>query len=198
MTYTPNVPQANQQIAATQGPIQNNFTYIDTAMKINHTWNGNGISTEEAGSHQKVAFPNQGSDIGSLPSGIASVLYSIGANLYAYNGAKNPVSGVSGSGTVAITTTPDTFLTLPVTSGSSPIDTIGFVLFTQGPFIGITTPIFTFFSLAGSLYVGPPIRNISGQEGVDLFMSPSMNSLNIRRLNSSDYIATFKYIYWPI
>jgi hypothetical protein len=198
MSYTPNVPQGNQQIASTQVPILNNFTYINTAMRVNHTWNGNGISTEAAGSHQRLDMPNQGSDIASLPSGIASVLYSIGSNLYAYNGNKNPVSGVSGSGTIAITTTAQPFLTLPVTSGSSPIDTIGFVLFTQGPFINTTTPVFTFFTLAGSTYVGPTIANVSGLGGINLFMGSSANSLTIRRLNSGDYTATFKYIYWPI
>lgn len=199
MTYTNNVPQGNQQIASTQVPILNNFSYIDTAMKINHTWNGNAISTEDNGSHQTVAFPTQGSDIASLPTGIANVMYSIATNLYTYNGTKNPVSGYSGSGTVNITTTPTAFITLPVTSGSSPIDTIGFVL-VQGNPASLTqtcVPIMAFFSKGGVIY---PMQTaaITGSGQIILNLGASNNQLFINRSSFVNYTAIFKYIYWPI
>ena len=201
MTYTKNVPQGNQQIASTQVPILNNFSYIDTAMKINHTWNGNAIGSEAPGSHQKIAFPNQGSDIASLPTGIADVLYSIAGNLYTYNGTKNPVSGYSGSGTVMITTTATAFITLPVTSGSSPIDTIGFVLVQGNPAAPVqqSVPIMAFFSKAGVLYPMQTVSIVSSGQ-IILNLSASNNQLYINRTSGSfiDYTAIFKYIYWPI
>ena len=77
MTYTPNVPQATQTIAFTQPIIEANFQYIDTAMKIDHAWNGNEINSQADGSHQKISLPNQPTDIASLSTGIASVIYAI-------------------------------------------------------------------------------------------------------------------------
>jgi hypothetical protein len=111
------------------------------------------------------------------------------------------VSGYSGSGTVAITTTPTPFITLPVTSGSSPIDTIGFVLVQGNPsaIAQQCVPIMSFFSKGGVLY---PMQTVSivlsGQ--IILFLSAANNVLSISRQSSSftDYTAIFKYIYWPI
>lgn len=195
MSYTNNVPQATQTIAFTQPLIFNNFSYIDTAMKINHTWNGNAIGSEAPGSHQEVSFPNQGSDISSLPTGIASVLYSIAGNLFSYNGAKNPVSGVSGSGTITLTTSFQTIFTVPP-------NCIGAVTFSD---INVVVGTGTFWLFASNP-VGPPPDHAAwvvpsvgiGSPAIPLFSQFSGLNFQTRRQNSGTSTQFYKFIYWPI
>jgi len=188
MTYTPNTPQGNQQIAATQIPILNNFTYINTAMKIDHAWNGNEIGGQADGSHQKISLPNQATDISSLGTGIASVMYSIGGNIFSYNGTKRPVSGVSGTGTVFIQNSFTTVFMIPA-------DCFGHVLFSQ-PGTGSAT-VFTFFSVASVVYISYlSSAVITGFTTLNL-INNSLN-LQVNRANGVNYTSTYKYIYWPI
>lgn len=65
-TYTNNVPQANQQIAATQGPIQNNFDYIQKAVGQEHNFLANDTDPTHA-YHLKASMPN--SALAALPAG---------------------------------------------------------------------------------------------------------------------------------
>lgn len=180
MTYTPNTPQATQIIAATQPLIQGNFSYLDTALKVNHTFNGNGIGAEAAGSHQKLDFPNQGSDIAALPAGIAAVQYCIGGNLYAWNGAKRPVSGVS-----AVTT--KVFpgggsVTLPIVT--LPADCTGYLISLSTLFVVYQAH---FDTISGVGRVTPTTAIVLSFSGLTL---QATTVLPITR--------TFKYIYWPI
>jgi hypothetical protein len=73
MTYTPNVPLGNQQIANTQVPILNNFEYIQSTMIVDHSWNGTtkgGIP----GTHNQASMPNQ-TDLTSLIAGTNGAYY---------------------------------------------------------------------------------------------------------------------------
>lgn len=199
MSYTNNVPQATQTIAATQPLIQANFGYIDTAMKVNHTFNGNAIGTEAVGSHQKVAFPNQGSDIVALPVGISAVQYAIGGNLYTWNGAKRPVSGVSGRGTIALTTV-NVFQTI----FTVPAECVGFVSIQESPG-GIGQPFTKTFHFFTSAAASPTSQFDEAYQtaggSLILTLAVSGGNVQVARANGGGggaYTAEFKYIYWPI
>ena len=71
MSYTPNVPQANQTIASTTTPIRNNFTFINADLQVEHTFNGNTAAAE--GTHTKCSMP--GIATPSLPAGCDGSYY---------------------------------------------------------------------------------------------------------------------------
>lgn len=189
MTYTPNVPQATQTIAITQGPIEANFQYIDTAMKIDHAWNGNEINSQADGSHQKISLPNQPTDIiGALPTGIASILYAIGGNLFAWNGTKQALTPVTISGTITFTITPQTVATLPA-------DCIGFAVFSDTS--GSVNLPYAFYSGAGTLNVQS--STFWNAPVVTAFRS-GLN-LQVTRVIANqpvDFSGKYKIIYWPV
>ena len=194
MTYTNNVPQGSQQISATTQPIQNNFGYIDTAMKINHTWDSTGgnndLAGEANGSHQKLNFPNQPSPItGSLPTGIAAIQYCSGGNLYSWNGTKQqPVSGIVFSGSGTMTSAPQTLVTLPANA-------IGTIIITFGT-LGY---VFSFYSIAGS-----PNSVVLSYQSAGFGSSPRnvVQSISGQELQfnivGSSVAFSYKYIYWPV
>lgn len=84
MTYTPNVPQANQTIAQTTSPIRDNFTYLDDALQEEHSFNGSAPGVL-VGTHLRTSMPNQ-ADPGSLPAGTNGTYYVNGGNPKFYNG----------------------------------------------------------------------------------------------------------------
>jgi len=188
MTYNNAVPQGNQQIAATQAPILGNFSYIDTAMKIDHAWNGNEIASQAAGSHQQIQMPNQAVDWAVSNAGIAATLYCKGGNLFSYNGVKNAVSAVSVTGSQLITTVVTTLFTVPA-------DCIGFIHL-QMPAIFPTVTSYAFSSIAGVLYLSFQTQINGSQQVVNL--TASGLNVQVARSAGSNYIANFKYIYWPI
>lgn len=190
MPYTNNVPQANQTIAATQAPILGNFSYIDTAMKIDHAWNGNEINSQAPGTHQKVSFPNQASDItGALPTGISSIMYAIGGNIFAWNGQKCPVSGVAISGTVTITTSESTIATLPN-------ECHGFVTVFAGGILNYAAS-YAFFMVGGVGYFQQSVQPVGIQ--TTIIINIIGNDLKISRGSGSDIVnAPYKIIYWPV
>lgn len=59
MTYTSNTPQSNQTIASTTTPIRNNFTFINTDLQVDHSFNGN--STGAEGTHLQCRMKGQAS-----------------------------------------------------------------------------------------------------------------------------------------
>ncbi len=188
MTYTPNVPQATQTIASTQGPIEANFQYINTAMRIDHAWNGNEINSQADGSHQKISLPNQPTDIASLGTGIASVIYAIGGNLFAYNGAKQPITGTVVTGSITYTASPQTVATLPA-------DCIGFALFSN---TGGTVNIpYAFASAAGVLYV----QSATFWNAPVVTATRSSLALQVQRVTANqpiDFPGVYKIIYWAV
>ena len=190
-TYTPNTPQATQTIAFTQPLIEDNFTYIDTAMKVNHTWNGNQITTEAVGSHQRLDMPNLGGDIASLPTGINAVMYAIGGNIFSYNGAKRPVSAISGTGSLTVTTTGQSVATIPN-------DCVGFIVVQAQNLIFPIACAYSFMTIAGTGYAQQSVVAVGSQTTIAI--SAASNNLTIQRGVSSgtDYVAKYKYIYWPI
>lgn len=193
MTYTPNVPQANQRIAQTQSPIQANFTYLEDSLERDHAWQGNIIGTEDPGRHQKASFPNQGADIAALPTGCASVLYAIGGNLFAYNGSKQPVSGVKGSGTLTITTSYQTVFTAPANS-------IGIITFSGSTSGASNTFFFCTMPVAAPPTFPAWISNISPPAVVGTVVLAQFSTLDfqVARFGGSNFSSAYKYLYWPV
>jgi hypothetical protein len=187
--YTPNVPQPNQQIAQTQVPILNNFQYINTAMQVDHIWTDNLANTPSDGSHNKLSMPNQGADIAVLPTGINAVMYAKGGNVFSYNGAKRPISGISGAAVVAISPAFTTLFTVPA-------DCIGFVMI-QG-----NTPPATNLSITFNfnIFSGTPFwQQTYPVTGSQVVLSPAIVGSDFQvATNGASYNAFIKYIYWPI
>jgi len=188
--YTPNVPQGNQQIASTQVPILNNFQYINTAMQVDHIWTDNLANTPTDGSHNKMSMPNQGSDIISMGTGIAAVIYTIGNNIFSWNGAKRPVSGISATAIAALTPSFTTIFAVPN-------DCIGFVMI-QGRIPALTNQSLTFsFNMVGGVPFWQQPYPVTGSQ-VTLSVAIVGNNFQVATTDSSSYSASYKYIYWPI
>lgn len=87
MTYTNNVPQANQTIASTQGPILNNFGYLQTEQQVEHAFN-NVPAGQANGTHLKASMPNMTLSP-SLPA-LCNGVYFVNSSMpYFYNGTTN-------------------------------------------------------------------------------------------------------------
>ncbi len=84
MVYTTNVPQANQQISATQGPIEANFQFINTDLQVDHVFNGNNPPQPE-GTHLQCQMANR-ADPGALPANLNGIYYVKGGVPKYYNG----------------------------------------------------------------------------------------------------------------
>lgn len=190
MSYTPNVPQATQTIAFTQPLIEANFTYIDTAMKVDHAWNGNEIAGQADGSHQKISLPNQPVDItGALPTGIADIIYAIGGNIFAWDGtSKNPISAQWKEGIVAI------FTSTPVTVLAMPANCIGYVMITEAPISANAAIAYPFLSFGGNYYC----FNVSHYSNVKASAAVIGTNLVIANITGTNYACAWKLIYWPI
>lgn len=199
MTYTNNVPQATQTIAQTQAPILNNFAYIDTALQRDHTFNGNDISGEVPGYHQKISAPNQLADIAVLPANIDAIMYAIGGQFYNYNGAKGPMSAVCEQGPVTINGASLTtvFTAIP--------NSIGIVIINTAILIGNQNCLSTF--IFNTTPLGPPPAMAACYVGPLQASSSNIDSLNavfngldfqVQRQNSGSRTYYYKVIYWPI
>ncbi len=116
MTYTNNVPQANQTIASTTTPIRNNFAFIQNDLQVEHQFNNNNPGQAE-GTHIKASMPNVADPV-ALPAGTNGTYY-VGASLPKfYNGTSYfLLAGYTGQfmvkGTVALTNTPANVFTFP-------------------------------------------------------------------------------------
>ncbi len=99
MAYTNNVPQANQQIAATQGPINANFDYIQKAVGQEHNFLSNDTDPTHT-YHLQASMPNR-ADPGSLPPGTKGMFYVNGGEAKFYNssGAISRLSEGGGNAT---------------------------------------------------------------------------------------------------
>lgn len=125
MSYTNNVPQANQQIAATQGPILANFQFIQTDAQVEHIFNGNTgpLSVAQAeGTHIQASMCNQNDPV-ALPTGTNGIYYVSGGVPKYYNTNGAQYIATTGSrpngtitGTAALTSSPSTIATLPASS----------------------------------------------------------------------------------
>jgi hypothetical protein len=83
MTLYSDVPQANQQIASTQQPIEDNFLFLQTAIAVDHGF----VTTDPTQTfHKQATMPNQGLMSGSLPVGTAGRYYVFNGAPYFYNG----------------------------------------------------------------------------------------------------------------
>lgn len=133
MSYTPNVPQANQTIASTTTPIRNNFTFINTDLQVDHSFNGN--STGAEGTHLQCRMKGQASPPALLTNNNGAYYVDTstpgnaqfwdGTNSYKMNLWRDIITGsftANPGGTVAIGLTP----------GSLPAGVFG-ELFIYGP-----------------------------------------------------------------
>jgi hypothetical protein len=193
MVYTVSVPLQNQQIAATQGPIQQNFAFINSSMQDNHTFNGNPIAGEPNGSHQKLEFPNQVADLAVLPGGISAVQYAKDGNLYNYNAAngKGSVSGVTITDNKVLDTSATTIAILPN-------DCIGTVVFQFSG--GQSSFGYNFFTKAGNLYTERVnVSSSSVVTGTPYLVPQLAGNLNLQAsLKTSSSATEYKIIYWPV
>lgn len=183
--YTPAVPQANQQIAATQPIIEANFQYLPVMLGVDHSFTNN-TSTAGDGFHKQITMANQ-ADIVALPAGADTATYSNGGNLFMWNGVKNPVSGVIVSNTVTLTTTPSTLATLPA-------ECVGYLFLTTATGVGIS---YTFITSAGAGYV----QNFAFYaNSTSLKFIPSFVGLDLkaRYALGASASTTYKIIYWPV
>jgi hypothetical protein len=73
MTYTNNVPQANQKISTTQPIIEANFVYLQNAIGQEHNFPANATNAE-ATYHLQASMPGQ-VDPGALPAGTNGIYY---------------------------------------------------------------------------------------------------------------------------
>ncbi len=195
MAYTANVPQANQQISATQAPILGNFTYINTAMQEDHAWNGNEINSQADGTHQQISLPNQPADItGALPTGIKAIEYCIGGNLYAWDGTnKQIVSGRVVSGTQAFPLN----MAANLTGAVLPNDCIGFVSVRSSNTANISYGA-VFFRTAGTFY-SPTAYTQVGSTSQVLTFGLSGNQLQATCIaNIGLGTVPFKVVWWPL
>lgn len=136
MTYTPNVPQANQTISGTQQPILNNFGYINTTLQVEHVFNGN-ASGQADGTHNKVSMPSRNRPTlpagcqgtyyvkggqawytGDIGSGIIDVQLSLTPFILGFTPFLGTVNGVASGGTATIVPTS------PASTGSQTITNI--------------------------------------------------------------------------
>jgi hypothetical protein len=196
MPYLNDIPQPSDQIAASQPELLANFEYIQTTMEEDHAWNGD-IAGVKDGTHNTVSMPNQSVDITSLgDTGCNLIQYAIGSNLFIYNGAKNPVSGLSQTGTITLPSA--TYVSVP---GLSPIPNqaaIGILMF--GTSQSNSLQYFPFFSIPGS----PPILVVQGNptpipNGTIAIQVLTGNTIQVRLVNANDSnVLNYKYIYWPI
>lgn len=84
MTYTPSVPQGNQTIASSTDPIRNNFTFIQTDMRVEHSFNGN-VGGLAEGVHLKASMPNAATP--AVPAGCNGVYYVKNGQAWFNNGS---------------------------------------------------------------------------------------------------------------
>jgi len=164
-------------------------------MKVDHAWNGNEINSQADGSHQKISLPNQPIDItGALPTGISAIIYAIGGSIFAWNGGKRPISGVSGRGTIGITAAFQTIFTVPA-------ECVGWVSIQTSPG-GIGAPFtktYHFFTSTSSTptELFDAAYTVAGSFTV-LTVAISGGNVQVARVGGVNYTAEFKYIYWPI
>lgn len=76
MTYTPNVPQANQRISATQPIILANFQDLDTFLTVDHI----SLNDASAGYHRQSHYPPLGSGGPSTGASDGAVYTKVGTD----------------------------------------------------------------------------------------------------------------------
>jgi hypothetical protein len=120
MAYTSNVPQANQQIAATQGPILANFTFLSTGIGTEHNFDATGSGSDMF--HLQASMPNlAGGDPTMLPANTNGLYYVLGGVPKFYNTAANFIQLTKVpqqilTGTVALSTSATNVATIPANS----------------------------------------------------------------------------------
>lgn len=140
MAYTSNVPQANQTIASTTTPIRNNFTFINTDLQVDHSFNGNSSGAE--GTHLQCRMKGQGSPPTLLTNnnGAYYVDTATPGNAQFYDGTNSYKMNLWRdiiTGTVTFVST-GTSTSIGLSPGALPNQTFGVIYF-YGPTTGVNT-----------------------------------------------------------
>lgn len=176
MAYTNNVPQANQRIAATTVPIQQNFAFIQSDLQVEHQFNGN-IPGQAEGTHIKTSMPNIADPV-ALPAGTNGIYYISGSLPKFYNGVAvflpfaTCSSFTASGGPITLNTTPTLITAIPDNSCGT-----YFIIRTSS---SATYAIGTFNSAGGQLVLHQDHNtNISAvSSGLNLFAITSGGTFN--------------------
>jgi hypothetical protein len=193
-TYTPNVPQANQKLSATQAPISNNFQAISDFLSVNHY----GFNDTNYGKHSYTSLPFQDTDPDTLNGEMALYCKETvdGPNeaeifaRYPNNGDIIQITGGLGTGvsaSIGFTYMSETvFIMWGIASGivSSSINTITFP--TGGDFPTIATAYTVYFTPVGSF------TNITGSVPYAISLTATGFDLVV---TGSDFATS---IYWMV
>lgn len=104
MAYDNTVPQANQQISASQPIIQGNFNFLESAIGQEHNFD---TSDPTKTYHKQASMPNEADPV-ALPAGTNGIYYVNGGEPKFYDGTTNwflalsQISGGVNSGTKTI------------------------------------------------------------------------------------------------
>lgn len=194
MAYTSNVPQGNQQIAATQPIIQANFGFLPTAIGQEHNFNASGSGTDTY--HLKASMPNlSGGDPVALPPGTNGIYYVLGGipKFYNTSGAFPIATGAvasfvpfNGSFTIPNNTTQN----IPGVTGNVG----GFISGYRVDQVDNTNVTSVFFQNAGTAPTNTIIPLVSNGGGLSIIYLWNGTNLAIR--NQSGSTRTVKFFGW--
>lgn len=118
MAYNNNVPLGNQTIASTTDPIRNNFAFLQDAIGQEHNFDATDATKTY---HLQASMPNQADPV-ALPMDTDGIYYISGGKPKFYDGTTasfiqtGSTSQIVVTGTVALTTSSTTIVTLPMWS----------------------------------------------------------------------------------
>ena len=141
MPYNNNVPLANQSIASTQVPINNNFAFIQTDLRVDHVFNGNTPGAE--GTHHQCQMAGQGSPPSLLAGSLGAYYVDLQSNPQYLNSSDNKTYNLAlwreiNSGTVSLNTATGT----TVYTNTSGTDLFGLVYITGPINVALTSSNF--------------------------------------------------------
>jgi len=184
--YTSNVPQANQQIAATQVPILSNFGFLATGIGTEHNFNASGSGSDMW--HLRASMPNQADPV-ALP-GTTNGMYYVGsdspkfydgATAYFLNISVAPQSSITGTKSIG-----QSFVTIATLPANSVGQVWLFEKATSGT-VGSTSAGFQFSTDNTSLQA-----YVSTGSAPGMIISSTGLSLQARQSSGS---STFTYTY---
>lgn len=194
MAYTSNVPQANQTIASTTTPIRNNFTFINTDLQVDHSFNGN--STGAEGTHLQCRMKGQGSPPTLLTNnnGAYYVDTATPGNAQFYDGTNSYKMNLWRdiiTGTVTFSSI-NTNTLIGLAPGALPNQVFGVIYF-YGPTSGINTTNIVccqnVFVTTSSQIVSQPLSPTSAQP-IAIKFGDSINSVRAF-VTTADELATY-------
>jgi hypothetical protein len=158
MVYTANTPQGNQQIAATQGPINANFQFLASAIGQEHNFNA---ADPTLTNHLQASMPNQADPV-ALPPGTNGIYYVKQGQPKFFGTVANTIvtskinSTIQSNGPLTFNSiTPTSIITVPPYSCGSIwlVSTVDVSKYFVGTFISDSTTVKVFGDHSSSLLV---------------------------------------------